>query len=201
MSGTLFYLVHNPNVLARLVHEIRTAFTSEEEIHMGPQLNSCAFLQACINESMRLVPSVANMIPRTVLQGGMMIDQEFVPEGTTVGTYVYSLQRSPKYFTAPNEWRPGRWILNAEAGVDEESIKEAKTAFCPFSVGPRSCVGWKLAWTELNVTLARMLFRYDVRLAPDAPCCDGTRNDCSYPLKAWVTSAVDGPYAQFRPRT
>jgi hypothetical protein len=36
-------------------------------------------------------------------------------------------------------------------GVDEESIKIANQAFCPFSIGARSCVGWKLAWTELDV--------------------------------------------------
>lgn len=200
MSGTFFYLVHQPKLLARLQHEICTTFSNEEEIRMGPELNSCVLLQACINETMRLAPSVATTIPRTVLQGGLTVDGEFLPEGTVVGTTVYSIHRNPSYFTAPDEYRPDRWVANPEDGVDEESIETAKQAFIPFSYGPRSCVGWRLAWTELNVTIARTIFRYKMRLAPDARCCGGKRDDCEFKLKGWVTSAVEGPWVQFRPR-
>lgn len=105
------------------------------------------------------------------------------------------------YFPSPDEYRPDRWIVNPEMGVSEESIKIANQAFCPFSIGARSCVGWKLAWTELNVTIARALFRYDMRLAPDSRCCGGERDDCDFRLKGWVTSAVEGPWVQLRPRT
>ncbi|KAL4896063.1 cytochrome P450 [Aspergillus ambiguus] len=200
MSGTFFYLAHKPVLLARLVHEIRTIFTAEEEICMGPKLNSCDLLQACINETMRLAPSVATTIPRTVLQGGLIVDGEFLPEGTMVGTTTYSIHRNPTYFKNPNIYHPDRWIINSETGVDEESIQTAKQAFIPFSYGARSCVGWKLAWAELNMTIARTLFRYDMRLAPDARCCGGKGDDCEFRLKGWVTSAVNGPWVQFRPR-
>ncbi|KAJ5657906.1 uncharacterized protein N7484_001555 [Penicillium longicatenatum] len=200
LAGTFFHLAHKPDLLARLTQDIRSTFTTTEEIRTGAELNSCEFLQACINETLRLAPSVSTTIPRTVLKGGIVIDQEFIPEGTMVGTTTYAIQRNPNYFTAPDEFRPQRWIVDAEAGVDEESIEIAKKAFCPFSVGARSCVGWKLAWTELNLAVARTLFRYDMRLAPDARCCGGEREDCDFRLKGWVTSAVEGPWVQFRER-
>ncbi|KAJ5202901.1 hypothetical protein N7449_004980 [Penicillium cf. viridicatum] len=200
MSGTLFYLVHKPDLLARLVHEIRTTFADEEDIRMGTELNSCEILQACINETMRLAPSVATTIPRTVLNGGLIIDGEFLPEGTMVGTTTYAIHRNPNYFTAPDEYCPDRWIVNPDTGVDKESIQTAKQAFIPFSYGARSCVGWRLAWAELNVTIARTLFRYDMRLGPESRCCGGKRDDCDFRLKGWVTSAVEGPWVQFRPR-
>lgn len=167
---------------------------------MGERLNSCKLLQACINETLRLAPSVASTIPRTVLQGGLIVDGEFLPEGTMVGTTTYSIHRNPNYFIAPNEYCPDRWIANSERMVDQKSIQTAKQAFIPFSYGARSCVAWKLAWTELNVTIARTLFRYDMRLAPDARCCGGKCDDCEFRLKGWVTSAVEGPWVQFRPR-
>jgi cytochrome P450 len=129
-----------------------------------------------------------------------MVDQEFIPAGTMVGTTTYAVHRNPNYFKSPDEYFPDRWIVNAETRVDEESIKIAKQAFVPFSSGARSCVGWKLAWAELNVTIARTLFRYDMRLASDARCCDGKRDDCDFKLKGWVTSAVEGPWVQFRSR-
>lgn len=201
MAGTFFHLAHKPDLLARLVHELRSTFTDEEDIRMGPELDSCELLQACINETMRLAPSVSTTIPRTVLDGGIMIDQEYLPPGTMVGTTTYAIHRNPNYFKWPDQYYPDRWIVNPENGVDEESIKIAKQAFIPFSTGARSCVGWKLAWAELNVTIARTLFRYDMRLAPDARCCGGKRNDCDFRLKGWVTSAVEGPWVQFRLRT
>ncbi|KAJ5288821.1 hypothetical protein N7478_001851 [Penicillium angulare] len=200
MAGTFFFLAHKPKLLARLIREIRTTFADEEHIHTGAQLNSCGFLQACINETLRLAPSVAVTIPRTVLEGGMIVDEEFLPAGTMVGTTTYAIQRNPNYFTKPDEFYPERWIVDSETGIDEESIRIANQAFCPFSVGARSCVGWKLAWTELNVTIARTLFRYDMRLSEDARCCGRKRDDCDFRLKGWVTSAVEGPWVQFRPR-
>lgn len=201
MSGTFFFLAHKPDILSRLTKEIRTTFANEEEICTGPLLNSCQLLQACINETMRLAPSVATTIPRTVLSGGLIVDQQHIPEGTMVGTTTYAIQRNPNYFPFPDEYRPDRWIINPENGVDEESIKIANQAFCPFSIGARSCVGWRLAWTELNVTIARTLFRYDIRLAPDSRCCGGKREDCDFKLKGWVTSAVEGPWVQLRARS
>ncbi|KAJ5420580.1 hypothetical protein N7465_003099 [Penicillium sp. CMV-2018d] len=199
MSGTFFYLAHHPDALGRLIREVRTSFAHEEEICMGAQLHSCTFLQACINETMRLVPSVSNVPPRDVQAGGILVDDEFLPQGTTLGTSIYTIQRNPRYFTAPDEFRPERWIVDPETGVNEDDIKTAKQGFCPFSIGPRSCVGWKLAWTELNVSIARTLFRYDMRLAPEAICCHGKRDDCEYQFKGWMTSAVEGPWVQFRP--
>ncbi|KAJ5748313.1 uncharacterized protein N7511_010009 [Penicillium nucicola] len=199
MSGTLFLLGHHPAALARLTEELRVTFSNEDEIHLGQQLNSCKFLQACINESLRLLPSVPNSPPRVVQEGGIQIDQEFIPAGITVGTSIYTLQRNPKYFSSPNEFHPERWLTNSKDGNGDEIMNSSREGFCPFSYGPRSCVAWRLAWTELNVTIARMLFRYDMRLAPSSSCCGGTRNDCQYPFKSFITATVEGPWVQFRP--
>ncbi|KAF2706165.1 hypothetical protein K504DRAFT_536421 [Pleomassaria siparia CBS 279.74] len=37
----------------------------------------------------------------------------------------------------------------------------------PFPLGTRSCLGRGLAWLELRLTLAKMIFRYDMELADD----------------------------------
>ncbi|CAG8226384.1 unnamed protein product [Penicillium salamii] len=200
MSATLHHLLHNPKALARATEEIRNAFSSYDDIRMGPRMNSCQFFQACINESLRLNPSIANAPPRHIEEGGMTISGEHFPEGTIVGSSIYCIQRHEDYVPYPDKFLPERWIEDPEAGVDSVSVKRLKEAFCPFSIGPRSCIGWKLAWMELNVMLGRLLYLYDARLAPVAPCCVDKGERCEYKMKCWATSVVEGPVAQLKPR-
>ncbi|KAJ6014809.1 cytochrome P450 monooxygenase [Penicillium herquei] len=199
MSATFFYLAHHPDMLARVIKEVRSKFNSEEEICTGETLSSCTFLIACINEALRLAPSVPSMLPREIKEGGAMIDGNYIPKGFVVGVTCYSIHRSPKYFDAPTEFRPSRWIVDPATGVTEESVKLAKQAFVPFGMGPRSCVGFKLAWAELLVTLGRTLWKYDMRLAPESSCCHGQRQDCDYEITGWMTAIAEGPFIQFRP--
>lgn len=97
MSGTLFLLGHHPDALARLTEELRVTFSNEDEIHIGQQLNSCKFLQACINESLRLLPFVPNSPPRIVQEGGIQIDQEFIPAGISRHIHLHT-STQPKIF-------------------------------------------------------------------------------------------------------
>ncbi|OJI89978.1 hypothetical protein ASPTUDRAFT_112521 [Aspergillus tubingensis CBS 134.48] len=203
MSATFFYLLHNPEALSKVTTEVRSCFANEEDISMGSRLSSCVYLNACINESMRLTPPVANTIPRYVQTGGNIVDGEHFPQGVNVGTAVYTLHRNEAYFRQPHRFYPERWIVNPDLGIDEDCVRLAQRAFHPFSYGSRSCIGWRLAWTELTVTIARTLFVYDAQLAPGSPCCQqktSERKECQYELKSWVTSSVDGPLVQFRPR-
>jgi len=55
---------------------------------------------------------------------------------------------------------------------------------------------------ELEITLARTLFLYDIKLAAGSPCCMETpaSESCDFKMKAWMVSAVEGPFVQFKPR-
>ena len=71
ISAAFFYLTHNPHAQATLKHELLTTFTSVDEIRSGPNLSSCKYLRACLDESMRMSPLVAGDLNREVLPGGM----------------------------------------------------------------------------------------------------------------------------------
>lgn len=172
------------------------AFPTESSITTSSVLSSpdCSVLHACINEAMRLTPPAPNLLPRTVLSGGMEVDGIYVPAGTTVGVSAYTIHRNKTYFYNPDRFEPARWLDGNAAGQQKMQM-----AFVPFSVGPRKCVAWRLAWAELNLTIARVLWRYDLRLSKNACGCNsGTR--CEYNFKAGVTTAVNGPVIEFRPR-
>jgi cytochrome P450 len=108
MSTLFFYLLHYPDALRRATTEIRTSFETEDDIVMGPKLASCCFLQACIDETLRLNPVLSLVLPREVKSGGTIIDGEFFKEGSVVGTSIYAMHRNEEFFPEPNVFRPER---------------------------------------------------------------------------------------------
>lgn len=213
MAATLFYLCRNPAALARVTEEVRTAFSSVEDIKQGPQLNGLTYLRACIDEAMRLSPSVGGILPREVLAGGITVDGETLPEGTVVGTPHYAIHHNEDYYPDPFAYAPERWIagsvLKSGRTVGEADIQAAQSAFCPFSVGPRGCIGKGLAYVEMSTTLARTLFTYDMRKAvgvedpseggkPGAEW--GRHRESEFQLVDTFTSLKEGPICEFRER-
>lgn len=86
LSGFTFYAVTTPGVLGKLVEEIRGAFGSYDEIDfMG--VSQLEYLNAALEESLRVYPPVPAIIPRIVPEGGAVIDGEFVPEGVTMSPF------------------------------------------------------------------------------------------------------------------
>ncbi|RDH27046.1 cytochrome P450 [Aspergillus welwitschiae] len=158
ISATLNYILHDANILAHLIRVIRMAFPTESSITTSSVLSSpdCSVLHACINEAMRLTPPAPNLLPRTLLSGGMEVDGTYIPAGTTVGVSAYTIHRNKTYFYNPDRFEPARWLDGNAAGQQQMQM-----AFVPFSVGPRKCVAWRLAWAELNLTIARVLWRCD----------------------------------------
>lgn len=83
----------------------------------------------------------------------------------------------------------------------------AQSAFCPFSVGPRGCIGKALAYAELMTALARVLWTYDMKLAEGVRVGEGDergewgrQRESEYQLRDSFTSLKDGPMVQFRER-
>lgn len=157
MGALFYYLLRNRKDLLKLTDEIRNSFGDEDEITRS-SLNNCLYLDACIRETMRLVPAVPNLSPRLVKAGGLTIGGLYIPPGTHVGTSLYTLMRNPRHFERPNNFMPGRWLSPCQSRLLNLE------AFEPFGIGPRSCIGRNLAELELKMTLARTLYNYDLHL-------------------------------------
>ncbi|MCJ1462456.1 hypothetical protein MMC07_001058 [Pseudocyphellaria aurata] len=207
LAGTIFYLTRNPRVYARLVQEIHTTFQTVDEIRSGAKLLGCSYLRACLDEAMRMSPPVAGELPREVLPGGIEVDGKFVPEGTQIGIGIYSIHHNEDCFPDPFVYRPERFIEDEKSGVSAADLARAESALVPFSIGPRACVGKNLAYLELFVALARLLYLLDIRVpnentlgqgAPDLMW--GRRNKNEYQVNDNLTSSKEGPIAQFKRR-
>lgn len=138
LSGMLYYLLINPSTLARLTEEIRTSFSEESEISMQTT-SHLPYLQAVIEESLRIYPPVPNILFRSIPWPGEIVCGKFVPGGTSVGLHHYASYHSSKNFFEPESFHPERWLDNG----DSRFANDDKDAFHPFSHGPRNCIGKK----------------------------------------------------------
>lgn len=202
LSALLFYLLRSPVALEKLTHEIRSVFTNLEEIQ-GTNLNptKLPYTRACIDETLRLAPAVPAHLPRQVLSGGLDIEGHHFPAGTVVGTSAYAIHHDPSYYPAPYSFHPERWL------ADDASVAVARSAFCPFTLGTRMCIGRNLAYMELTLTVARLLWSYDIRAADGvsgggsaAEKHPGRRREGEYQLIDWFLTERVGPMMQFRSR-
>lgn len=206
-AATIFYLIHNPARLAELVAEVRAIFVDVEQIRSGPQLNGCVYLRACIDEALRLSPPALGLLPREALVGGIDIDNHHFPAGTVVGTPIYTLHHNEDYYTSPFTYNPSRWIVDPNKPAMAADVALARSAFCSFSVGPRSCVGKGFAYMELMLGLARLVWMYDMRLSPGSNVGEGDpewewgrRRRGEYQLKDTFAAIRDGPLVEFKPK-
>lgn len=201
LASVFFYLGHYPDAYATAIKEIRETFATIDEIRSGAKLNSCVYLRACIDESLRMSPPAGSALWREVGPRGAVVDGAWIPAGYDVGTGIYALHHNAAYFPKPFCFSPERW-LEGHAGAEQVDL--ARSAFTPFSVGPRSCVGKGLALSELTLTLATMLWKYDFKLVGrlgegSASLGPGRHRETEYQLFDHITAAKDGPLVQFHP--
>ena len=197
LAATFFYLTRCPASLSKATQEVRSAFRTKDEIKPGATLTSCVFMRACIDEAMRLAPPIPAILPRVVLPGGITIDDHFFAAGTDIGVPSYAVMRNPKYYpNKPNEFVPERWIESPENSRDK--IELAQSAFCPFSIGPRACIARGLAYVELTVALARILWEFDFKGEEGSAVGDDGKG--GYAIKDCFITQKEGPMVQFRPR-
>ena len=64
-------------------------------------------------------------------------------------------------FHNPEGFHPERWLPTSK-NENSPFSNDVKNAVQAFSLGPRSCIGRPLAWAELRLILARMVWRFDL---------------------------------------
>ncbi|KAL5498761.1 hypothetical protein ACEPAH_2116 [Sanghuangporus vaninii] len=188
LSGLFYYLLSNPLEYKRLQNEIDTAFPpGEGDPFDTTKLAEMPFLNAVINESMRLQPPVLTYLQRApeAGSGGKWIGDHFITEGTAVIVPPYALFRNPAYFSpSPDTFWPDRWLHHntvkrtPHSAASEPKVSLSKpesdsevitnmAAFIPFSYGPAHCAGRALALTEMRMVVALLIQHFEFQFADD----------------------------------
>lgn len=84
LSGLTYLLLRNPRSMRLLTEEIRGAFNSSSSEGMSfESLARLPYLNACIEEGLRMYPPVPQGFPRTIAEGGNTVLGTWLPEGVS----------------------------------------------------------------------------------------------------------------------
>ena len=161
-SGLTYHLLRNPETRDRLTKELRNTFVRDEDITIET-LQQLPYLNACIEEGMRLYPPVPTGLPRQTPKGGARICGEYVPEDTTVSVSQWATYHSKSNFHDADNFVPERWL-----GEDVRFEHDNHAAFQPFSTGPRNCIGRNLAYHECRLLLTEVFWNFDLELMQES---------------------------------
>ncbi|KIM99956.1 hypothetical protein OIDMADRAFT_104717 [Oidiodendron maius Zn] len=161
LSGILARLIYNKDKYEKLCKEIRAEFKKEEDIR-HERLSEMVYLNAVIEEGLRIHPPVPTGLLRTVPKGGDTVDGYWVPGGTAVSVGSWAASHNEKNFRDADKFIPERWI-------DPSYNTDLKKAARPFSLGPRGCIGKHLSYLEMRIILARLLWNFDIVSVDGAP--------------------------------
>lgn len=156
LSGVTYHLLSNPSSLQKLAAAVRDQFTTYDSIN-SRLAQQIPYLQAVISEGLRIYPPGSQGFPR--ISPGTSIDGNWVPKGTEIYTSAWTVTHDPNNFEDPNKFIPERWLSS--------ETKDNKNASQPFSLGARACMGRNLAYVEMSVILAKLIWRYDLFLVDE----------------------------------
>ncbi|KAK8061106.1 hypothetical protein PG997_015327 [Apiospora hydei] len=161
LSGATFLLLTNPEALEKLTNEVRSTFADDADITLS-SVGSLSYMLACLNESLRRYPPVVIGLPRVVPKGGAQVAGHVIPEGTRVAVWHYAISHDPALWTDPMGFHPERFL------GDPRFAGDALDAMQPFSLGPRNCIGKNLAYAEMRLILAKIVYHFDMRIAAES---------------------------------
>ena len=150
LTFALHLLANHQNIQEKVLDEITEVESQTDDV--TEQLQKMAYINAVINESMRLFP------PAWITDRENIEDDEFlgytIKSGTLIGVSFYEIHRNPKYWDKPEEFNPERFL--------GEQKKESFRYFYPFGAGPRMCIGLGFAMYEMCLALAYIIKKYKV---------------------------------------
>lgn len=151
LAWTFDLLLRHPEVMARLVEEVRSG---DED----------AYLRATIAEALRLRPVIP--IAGRVLAEETEIDGYVLAAGTNVAPSIWLAHTRADVYPDPFAFRPERFLEN---GPETYS-------WIPFGGGVRRCLGAAFAEFEMRIVITEMLRRFDFEAPGAGPEPVGRRN-------------------------
>jgi|SRR5208282_53859 len=111
---------------------------------------SMTYLDAVVNETMRLCPVVPNI--GRELQAPMEIAGRALPKGAVLAPCIYLAHRRADLWPDPEKFDPSRFI----------GSRPNPYQFFPFGGGARRCLGAAFATYQMKIVLAEVIRRFDI---------------------------------------
>ncbi|XP_077495594.1 cytochrome P450 3A14-like [Amblyomma americanum] len=158
LSYVIFCLAKHPDVQEKLRREIVDSVGTNGYLDYEIVMKRLKYLHYVVDEALRLYPPGLTFATRRAKEDFEYNGIKF-SAGTCFMAPSYQIQRDPRYWTNPLEFDPDRF-------APENETPQTKAANIPFGVGPRNCVGKRLALLKTRYTVARLLQKYRFELGP-----------------------------------
>ncbi|TGO37583.1 hypothetical protein BHYA_0093g00080 [Botrytis hyacinthi] len=172
-ENTHFHLLDNPQHLKTLRDELKSVMQDRYARACLKDLEGLPFLNAVINEGLRLSYGISTRLPRISPYEVMMYKDWEIPAGTPVSMTSVHMHQNPDIFPDPLTFNPYRWLTSTSAPTNNSSTtpplhnltpdKNLEKYLVAFGKGSRSCAGINLAKAEILLTLATIFRRYEVQ--------------------------------------
>ncbi|QLC66201.1 cytochrome P450 [Flavobacterium sp. LPB0248] len=150
LTFTLQLLGDHADVQQKVFEEILKVESESDDV--VEQLQKMTYINAVLNESMRLYP------PAWITDRQNVEDDSLgkfnIKKDTLIGVSFYELHRNPKYWEEPDQFNPDRFL--------GEQKKHSMQYFYPFGAGPRMCIGAGFAIYEMCLAISYIIKRYKV---------------------------------------
>ncbi|KAI5864710.1 cytochrome P450 21 [Durotheca rogersii] len=158
----LLALAAYPNCLEQAQAEI-DALRGSDYPPQSEDLGKLPFLRACLLEVMRWRPAVPILVSRR-LDADDIVDGYHLPKGTVVFGNTWAIQQDPEHYENPDVFNPDRFLSNpygTKTSADEAKVQGRKPIYI-FGVGRRRCPGDVFAMNTTLITLAKLLWAFDI---------------------------------------
>ncbi|PON75046.1 Cytochrome P450, E-class, group I [Parasponia andersonii] len=163
LTWAVSLLLNNPSVLKAAQEELDNHVGRDRWVQES-DINNLKFLQAIVKETLRLYPPAPITGPREATED-CYVGGHHVPRGTRLIVNLWKLQRDPRVWPDPLEFRPGRFMTtNADLGFRGKNFE-----YIPFSSGRRSCPGMTLGLLVVQLVLARLVQGFDMKTKDNKP--------------------------------
>ena len=160
LAWLLYLLSRNPAALQAAQSEVRRVAPDLAALRIE-QIDAMSYLDACVQESMRLKP-VAPFMPLEALRDTTVADIH-VPKGALLWCVMRHDSVDERWMPDATAFSPQRWLPTSDGAASVE-----KGAVLPFGGGPRLCPGRYLSLLEIKVATAMLLSSFDL-IAVDTP--------------------------------
>jgi cytochrome P450 len=158
LTHVMYCLAQHPEKLSRLQEELTKAIPADPSLVIPSyeQVRDLPYLRACIDEAMRLRPSLSPGLQRETPSEGLAVDGEWISGNVMVSVSPFVAHRDPALFPNPTSFVPERWL--------DEKSKEFSKYILTFSAGGRICIGKNIAYLEQTILVAAIVRRYQFSL-------------------------------------
>ena len=149
---TLLMLIKYPHVLHKAKKEVKEVLGTDKDYEPDYEcVNQLKYIQQILKETLRLYPTISTIARQSINTTETIANKYKLNKDNVLFLSISSLHRDKKVWGEnANEFNPDRFS-------PENKNKIPKSAYIPFGVGKRSCIGRTFSIVEATIIISMII--------------------------------------------